>query len=398
MNKLVIITTRFPYFNTEAFLETEYIYTKKEFEQIVFLPLYKGEIRENCKDANVCDSYCLKYAHLKQYCLKVLFKKGLYASLWRHKSKILQRGRLINTFKQETHLLILKEVVSENIDLFSHDTIIYSYWFNAPVYALLRIRELQDLNFKVVCRAHRFDVYDEQGEMPNRSYCLRMIDRVFAISQDAINILSNKYGYKKKFTLSRLGVKDFDVLAKTSPENCYHIVSVSQVHPRKRIKELQESIVMFARKHHNCKIIWTHFGDGPLLNQLKSWSDSNKKKNLEIHVMGRVPNNKVLRFYMENPVDVFINISSSEGVPVSIMEALSFGIPTIATNVGGSSEIVNKKNGVLLQESPTLDEVVAALDYVQKRKFNRTLIKENWFITSNAEANYSSFIKQLKKI
>ena len=35
-----------------------------------------------------------------------------------------------------------------------------------------------------------------------------------------------------------------------------------------------------------------------------------------------------------------LNTSSSEGVPVSIMEAYSHGIPVVATDVGGNSEIV----------------------------------------------------------
>lgn len=42
-------------------------------------------------------------------------------------------------------------------------------------------------------------------------------------------------------------------------------------------------------------------------------------------------------------------MSDSEGIPVSIMEAMSFGIPVIARNVGGMSEIVNEENGLLLE-------------------------------------------------
>lgn len=41
-------------------------------------------------------------------------------------------------------------------------------------------------------------------------------------------------------------------------------------------------------------------------------------------------------------------MSLSEGIPVSIMEAISFGIPIIATNVGGNAEIVNDETGVLI--------------------------------------------------
>lgn len=48
-------------------------------------------------------------------------------------------------------------------------------------------------------------------------------------------------------------------------------------------------------------------------------------------------------------------MSDSEGIPVSIMEAMSFGIPVIARNVGGMSEIVNEENGLLLENDDAED-------------------------------------------
>lgn len=57
-----------------------------------------------------------------------------------------------------------------------------------------------------------------------------------------------------------------------------------------------------------------------------------------------------------------MNLSTSEGVPVSIMEVQSYGIPVIATNVGGTGEIIDKDNGILLPSCPSLEDVVAALE------------------------------------
>ena len=59
---------------------------------------------------------------------------------------------------------------------------------------------------------------------------------------------------------------------------------------------------------------------------------------------------------------MFINLSSSEGIPVSIMEAQSFGIPVIATNVGGSGEIVVSETGVLVDENRTEASVLLSLN------------------------------------
>lgn len=60
---------------------------------------------------------------------------------------------------------------------------------------------------------------------------------------------------------------------------------------------------------------------------------------------------QVMNYYKEHHFDVFINMSTNEGVPVSIMEAASFGIPIIATNVGGTSEIVQPSVGMLLSSN-----------------------------------------------
>ena len=49
--------------------------------------------------------------------------------------------------------------------------------------------------------------------------------------------------------------------------------------------------------------------------------------------------------------------SYREGVPNVIMEAFACGVPVIATNVGGISEVLNKFNGILLNTYQTSDIV-----------------------------------------
>ena len=100
------------------------------------------------------------------------------------------------------------------------------------------------------------------------------------------------------------------------------------------------------------KISWTHFGGGPLLDELKA-SAKSAPQNISIDFTGQVAKEEVLRFYSENPVDLFVNVSESEGIPVSIMEAMSFGIPVLATNVGGVSEVVGEGSGILVDAETT---------------------------------------------
>ena len=79
----------------------------------------------------------------------------------------------------------------------------------------------------------------------------------------------------------------------------------------------------------------------------------------EFHLMGNTANSEVMRRYGKMNVDVFVNVSENEGLPISIMEATSFGMPVIATDVGGTSEIVkNGENGFLIEKDFTDDTLL----------------------------------------
>ena len=85
---------------------------------------------------------------------------------------------------------------------------------------------------------------------------------------------------------------------------------------------------------------------------------NNKNKKLKIKLAGKISNSQLLEIYKNIPFDIFINVSENEGVPVSIMEAMSFGMIIIATAVGGTSEIVhNGKNGYLLPQNCSKEQI-----------------------------------------
>ena len=94
-------------------------------------------------------------------------------------------------------------------------------------------------------------------------------------------------------------------------------------------------------------------------------------------------NEKIMDFYRNNPIDIFINVSTNEGVPVSIMEAISFGIPIIATNVGGTNEIViNNITGWLVDkdkvEKELPDALMAYYQLIKMKKIRFGIALENF--------------------
>jgi len=95
-----------------------------------------------------------------------------------------------------------------------------------------------------------------------------------------------------------------------------------------------------------------------------------------------------------------VNLSIVEGLPVSIMEAISHGIPVVATAVYGVPEIVvNGYNGITLPVQFTSEQLDAALLHVMAnasevtmmRKHARALFEELF----DAEKNYNGFAKEI---
>ena len=119
--------------------------------------------------------------------------------------------------------------------------------------------------------------------------------------------------------------------------------------------------------------------------------------------MGQIPNDELLKFYSLNKIDLFINTSSTEGIPVSIMEAQSFGIPVIATDVGGVKEVVKDGTGSLLPVDFNPSALAKLIQYyADLSEDEQEIISKNAFINweSNFKAsdNYRDFMLKLNSI
>ncbi len=87
-----------------------------------------------------------------------------------------------------------------------------------------------------------------------------------------------------------------------------------------------------------------HVGGSHEVDRLNTYIKDNGLENL-IQYEGWVSGDK--KIDLLNLMDAYILPSYTEGLPISILEALSYGKPVITTHVGGIPEVVNEKNGYL---------------------------------------------------
>ena len=148
------------------------------------------------------------------------------------------------------------------------------------------------------------------------------------------------------------------------------------------------------------KITWHHFGSGSEFSAIVESSRS-LPSNIEVTLHGHVPFDALIDFYKSNKVDLFIHLSESEGLPLSIVEAMSFGIPVIAANVGGVSEVLSDQEGFLISKDVDVDVVRKIIvDLTLDSGLQKTLsigARAKFLKLFHAEKNYVNFVKLLQE-
>ncbi|MCF6276339.1 MAG: glycosyltransferase family 4 protein [Candidatus Magasanikbacteria bacterium] len=104
-----------------------------------------------------------------------------------------------------------------------------------------------------------------------------------------------------------------------------------------------------------------------------------------------------------NKTDVFTLFSKWEGLPITILEAMSASLPVVASKVGGIPELVSKTNGFLI-ERDDINSLVNAITTLVKEsdlriemgKNSRKKIQENFTLSimfSKVEEEYNNLLK-----
>jgi glycosyltransferase involved in cell wall biosynthesis len=282
------------------------------------------------------------------------------------------------------------------------DVLLYTWWFDGTTLGLARFA--RRLNVPVITRAHGYDLYEGRHQppyIPFRRQALETVSAVFSASRAGATYLTDRYpGSRDRTHAALLGVDDPGFANAPSADGVFRIVSCSFLVPVKRIDLLIRGLAETGKLNSRQAFEWTHVGDGPERESLATLARASLPKNVAHHIVPYPGREGLLEFYRRQPVDLFINTSSSEGTPVSIMEAISAGIPIMATSVGGNVEIVGPENGVLIGADPTPEEIARAINALVGEPAAlarlRTGSRGKWEREYSAGRNYAEFAETIR--
>lgn len=397
INTLFLFTASYPFGKSETFIDNEIEILCKSFNKVYICPKNINDGKTRSLPKNVEIIYIQPYVNDLNIIQNIIYT--INRLLFTIKDVINSpssfdniRYRFANDKEVYARYYNLKKYLKIN----DHSkSTFYSYWFEDWATILSELKRYKCID-SFISRAHGFDVYEERRMLkfiPFRQFQLKMVDELFLISRDGYDYMVNKYPkYSSKYFLSYLGTMDFG-LSYFNPTNSIEILSISNIIPVKRLYLIVEAL-----KKTNVKINWTHFGDGVMMNEIIKQCDS-LPNNVSYSFEGRIPNIKMMNYIKNHHFDIFINVSESEGLPVSIMEVISFGIPVFATDVGGTKEIVNDHTGKLYPINVGIEEFANDINSLKKSVYStdnfRYGVRKFWQNNYLGNKNYTSFVNSL---
>jgi glycosyltransferase involved in cell wall biosynthesis len=173
------------------------------------------------------------------------------------------------------------------------------------------------------------------------------------------------------------------------------VLCISNLNPQKRIDVLLDAFCIVSKNHPSakCVIVGAALSSGPLESKLRTQAVELGLASKVIFT-GHVSD---VRPYLE-VADLFVMSSDKEGLPLSLGEAMAYGVPCIATDVGGNKEIVSHGQTGLLVKPRSPEQLAEAIEYLLAHPEERCRMGANGLRCVQEHFNIEDSMGRLKRV
>ncbi len=396
---LYLYTSGYPYDGARdrTFIEPELGFLAKHFEQVVLVP-YRGSGEKFGTPSNVMVDDTLMTHRLRRF-----MDPRNWLSAWLSTDLRNEIQQMPNARRAIWKRALTVMAVARWSHKFSGSSIHYTHSLDSITLGLVRGRS-SPAERTVVSRCIGSDVNENQKSrrfIPFKGPALKAVDHIFPCSEAMTKLLSQQYPkLAHKMVTTRMGVPDPEFVSTPSRDGVRRVVSCGAMIPLKRYDLLAQAMVKLARRQPGGRFEWRHIPLGPPDKKIIRLAKEGSPANLNIFIEDE--SISVMGTYQSFPADLFVHTSCSEGIPLVVMEALSCGLPVLATDVGGVSELVDSTTGglmpALIDAEKLTDCLWVMLQDSKALQCKKKAARNRWKQRVNSDSNYARFAKHLASL
>ena len=284
------------------------------------------------------------------------------------------------------------------IDLKKVKAIICDSWKSVEI----PIQKFKNKNLPYICLVHGNEVIIKNNKHHNRILnCFKGVNKIVSNSEFTKNLIKKINPELKNIRVINPGVSNFDDIIEEEVkliEGKPTLLTLARLEKRKGHEHILQAISKLKNKYQNIRYIIA--GEGEERRYLESLvSLLNISKN--VMFIGSV--NEGQKKFILNKTDLMIMPTideskklSIEGFGITYIEAALFGIPSIASNVGGTKEAVLHNNtGIIIDN---LDELDITISNLIENKIKMKELSENAKKRAQSQLSWVKIIKDYNKL
>lgn len=203
------------------------------------------------------------------------------------------------------------------------------------------------------------------------NYLFKHATKVVSLGGKLTGILkSNMKDHSKITVLPNAVLLPDSIIPKKFENQKLKLLFIARFAHNKGIHILLEAIKQLNNEGYIDKLEFNLGGKGPLFEY---YSSNYKYSN--VNYLGFVSDEQLVKEYETN--DLFVFPTLFEGMPTVVLEAMSYGMPVIVSDVGATAELINSNNGFLINKN-SVEELKTAII-----RFYNLSIKDKQQLSSN---------------
>ncbi|MDO5014683.1 MAG: glycosyltransferase [Clostridia bacterium] len=262
---------------------------------------------------------------------------------------------IFNSFSRFAFKLLYNKIVEEN----GKPKLIHAH-FLEMAQACIDVIKKENIPFFITehtSTLNNEEISKNHFNLMNETYPLAK--QIIAVSESLQKSIKKHTGIDSSVVYNIVDISTFKYQEHKIKDDSFHFVSCGALDKRKDFETLLKAFAQHLKKYPQDKL--TIFGDGKEKNNLKRLSDQ-LNINDRVTFALRASREEIAKTYKD--AQIFILLSKLETFGVVYIEAMSTGLPVIATRCGGPENFVTDETGFII-EPENIEQAISAMEYIR---------------------------------